>query len=175
MPYVAELEPGEQLFTQVWFASSRKSDPFSLAVSDRALFLPRQKFFAVKDDKFFERIPLSRIRAVARVRLSPYVWWAFAVLLVVTGLITTVLMMAPILAGKGGKVSGYPPALIVVGAVIPFAVRKRHGVEVRMVDGTFRWNPPLVVDSRSKVRIREAQDEILAACKKAGIQVISAE
>ena len=42
---------------------------------------------------------------------------------------------------------------------------------MQMARGRFRWDPPLVVDRASKQRIAATLDDILAACRSAGIQV----
>ena len=170
MAYQVQHEPGEKLITQVWYAPP-KAEPFSLAISDRAIFLPRMKAFAVKDPRYFERVPISNVRSVAKVRLRPYGWWVFAALLVALGAVTTYWMMEPILRGQGGRVSGFPPGIAVIGCVIPFAVKGRFAIEVRMSLRNFRWKAPIVVDRKSRDQIRDVQRQILDACRQVGIPV----
>lgn len=141
MPYTIELQHDEELLLDVNVVTSKKSKPFAFAVSNQALFLPREKVFAVSDPTYFERVPLSEVRTITRTRLRPYFWWVLAGLMLVVGTVTTYFMVQPLLAGKGGEVSGLPPALVVVGLVIPFVVRERFGIKVEMVEGTFSWKP----------------------------------
>jgi len=46
-----------------------------------------------------------------------------AAMMVVVGAISTFYMMRPQFKLQGGRVSGYPPAIVVVGLVIPFVIR----------------------------------------------------
>ena len=169
MPYTIELQPAEELIMSAGFRASAKALPFHFAVSNHSLFLPRTKLFAVNDPTYFEKVPLSQVTSVSRIRLRPYFWCALAALMILAGTITTILMVEPLLKGEGGQVSGYPPAIVVVGLVIPFAVKRRFGIEVRMTNGTFVWKPPIVLDRASKDAIRNLQDQIVSACAKVGI------
>ena len=127
MSYTVELQPAEELILNDGFQASAKSDPFWVAVSNRSLFLPRKKFFAVQDPYYLEKVPLSNVVSVSRIRLRPYAWWVLAALMILAGTISTILMIKPLITGEGGTVSGYPPAIVIVGLVIPFAVRRRLG------------------------------------------------
>ena len=175
MPFTVELETGERLLLETGFTASKNSEPFAFAVTDRGVFVPRKKLFAVKDPYYFERVPLSHIREVRIEPVRPYIAWTVAALMIAAGLVTTYLMMVPILRGEGGKVSGYPPAIVVVGLVIPYVIRGRRALVVRTTKGHFRWKAPLVVDGKSRTRIASVQEEILVACKKAGMHVFEAD
>ena len=107
MPFDVNLEEGERLLENLSFVVPKNSQVFHIAISDRALFLPRKKFFAVKDPSYSERVPLNRVREARVKKLSPFLLWTLALLMVVVGVATTGLMMLPILRGEGGQVSGY--------------------------------------------------------------------
>ena len=57
MPYSVELEQGEQLIGTYTLTIGKKAEPFAFAVSTQALFLPRKKFFAVKDPTYCQHCP----------------------------------------------------------------------------------------------------------------------
>jgi len=164
-----ELQPAEELLLNVFFQASEKSEPFLFAVSSRALFIPRKKLFAVRDPRYFEKVPLSNVMSVSRIRLQPHFWWVLAALMVLVGTVTTISMVIPMIKGESGTVSGYPPAIVVVGLVIPFAVRRRFGIRIQMTNGSFLWKPPVVLDKASKNKIRNIQDQIISTCTRAGI------
>jgi len=170
MAFVVELEPGETLLKQYWYAPP-KAEPFSFAISARAFFLPRKKRFAVSDALYFERVPLSDIRSATKVRLRPYGWWVFAAILIVVGVWSSILMMEPILRGHGGTMSGFPPGIAVIGIVVPFAVRGRYAVVLNLASGKFQWKAPIAVDRKSREEIRAIQDGILEMCRKLGVPV----
>ena len=141
MPFDVKLEEGEHPIALLSFVASKKSEAFHLAVTDRAVFLPRKKFFAVKDPTYCERVPLNRVIEANVKKLSPYFLWTLALVMVLAGTVTTGLMMLPILKGEGGEVSGYPPAVAVVGLVIPFIARRRYGLSISIVNEAFLWKP----------------------------------
>src|SRR5436190_20211579 len=128
MPYSVELERDEQLIGSYSLTLGKKAEPFVFAVTTQALFLPRKKFFAVKDPTYFERAPLHSVREVRIQRLRPYAMLVLAAIMVVVGAVTTFYMMRPQFKLEGGQVSGYPPAIVVVGLVIPFVIRGRYGL-----------------------------------------------
>jgi hypothetical protein len=171
MPYHIVLEAGEELIGSFSLTLSKRAEPFVFAVTNQALFLPRKKFFAVKDPTYFERVPVRTVREVRVQRLRPYAMLVLAAIMIVVGGTTTFLMVRPLLKGKGGQVSGYPPALVVVGAVIPFAIRGRYGFVVHYGEKEFRWKPTISVDRKSRVATADLLTEIARACGEAGCRV----
>jgi hypothetical protein len=173
MAYKPELEPNENLALQIAFKVSEKSAVFNFAVSDRALYWPAIKAFAMNDATYFKRIRNNEISEVCVRRLPPYGLWIVAALMVLVGLATTYFMCAPLISHEPGThtVSGWPIAIFVGGILLPLAARGRLGLEVRTHDKKFRWKPPLVVDKASKQKIQATFDEIIAACEKSGLRV----
>ena len=55
MPFEVNLEAGEQLILKYAFPQLE----FGFAVTDRAVFLPAKKWFAVSDLFYFHRVPIS--------------------------------------------------------------------------------------------------------------------
>ena len=171
MPYDVVLEQGEDLIGSFSLTLRKSAEPFVFAVTNQELFLPRKKFFAV-DPRYFERVPVRTVQEVRIQRLRPYAMLMLAAIMIVAGGITTFLMVRPLLKGEAGRVSGYPPALVVVGAAIPFAIRGRYGLKVSYVEKEFRWKPTISVDKKSRVATANLLTEITNACSKAGCHVV---
>jgi len=73
---------------------------------------------------------------------------------------------------QGGRVSGYPPAAVVVGLVIPFVVRGRYGLVVRYSDKRFRWKPTIAVDKKSREETSDFLTQIAEACRTGRCNVL---
>lgn len=168
MPLEVELEPGEELLTNLGYQASEDSRPFAIAISDRALYLLGRKRIALSDPYFFQRVPKEQVELVRIRRLRPHGMWAVALLSFVTGLVLSVLMVLALVHGEETKVSGYPLALVVVGLVIPFAIRGRYGLLVEMAK-PYRWKPPIVLGRRDRESIQSVFDEIVEGLQAAGI------
>src|SRR5277367_6569768 len=103
MAYKPEMEPTEKLALQIAFKVSEKAATFNFAVSDRALYWPATKAFAVNDATYFKRIRNSEIFEVCVRRLPPYGLWVVAVLMVLAGLATAYIIYAPIIRHMPGE------------------------------------------------------------------------
>jgi hypothetical protein len=171
MPFDIILEEGEQLIANLSFGVPHDSDIFHLALTNRAVFLPRKKFFAVKDATYFERVPLNRIVEAKIKKLSPVFLWALALLMVAVGTVITCLMMIPLLRREGGEFSGYPPAVALVGLVIPIIARRRYGLSISIVDGGFLWKPRLHVDKTSRNAVDAFLTQVAESLRQAGVNV----
>jgi hypothetical protein len=182
MPCVIEPEPGEHVLLDLAFRASdkqtvsrtaEKPDDLRLGISDRAVYLPAKRFVVSGDPCYFRRVPKDQVRLVQLQTLRPYALWIAAVLMVLAGLVTEVLMMMPLVMQIPGKykVSGWPLAILVGGLLLPLAARGRLRLVMHLTRGRFRWDPPLVVDHASKRRIAATVDDILTACRSAGLQV----
>lgn len=172
MPYEIADESGEEMLLNTSFTASQKSEPFRIALSNLAIYLPRKKAFAMKDPTYFERVPFSNVIEVRIHRIKPYFMWSLAAAMILVGAVTTVWMMMPVLRGEGGKVSGYPPAIVVVGLVIPFIAGRRFSLDVKTTGKPFRWKPELLVDKKSRTKVDNYLSEIGNACQKAGLNVV---
>jgi hypothetical protein len=173
MAYKPELESNENLFLQIAFKVSEKSQPFNFAVSDQAIYWPATKTFAIKDATYFKRIRNNEIYEVRVRRLPSHGLWIVAALMVLVGIVTSCAMIVPLLNHDSGEhtVSGWPLAILVGGILLPFAARGRVGLEIKTHNSTFRWKPPLVVGKPPKQKIRAILDEIIAACEKSGLRI----
>ena len=172
MPYSVELDRDEQLIGTYTLTIGKRAEPFAFAVSTQALFLPRKKFFAVKDPTYFERVPLNTVREVRIQRLRPHAMLVLAAIMVAAGVVTTFLMVGPLGKGEGGKIRGYPPAIVVVGLVIPFVIRGRYGLVVTYGEKRFRWKPTISVDKKSRAETTDFLMHIAEACRTARCNVI---
>jgi len=174
MAYEPQLEPDEKLISQFTVILSKKAKPFHFAVSDQALYWPEQKLIALTDPFYFRRIPHNRVQEVSLRRLSPYLLWLLAGIMILAGLGTSFAMMEPVLTKEPGshRVSGWPFAVFVGGILLPFAAKGRFGLRIKTSDKDFSWKPPLVVDRLSKDKIAAALSGILESCQHAGLRVM---
>ena len=171
MPFDISLEEGERLIADLSFVIPKDPTALRIGITDRAVFLPRKKLFAVKDPTYSERVPLNRVVEAKVMRLNPYFLWALAVLMVAVGTITTVLMLLPVFKGGSGRLSGYPPAVAIVGVVIPFVSRRRYGLLISIVGETFLWKPRIHVDRASRSALQLFLTQTADALREAGVNV----
>src|SRR5436309_14072524 len=122
MAYKVVPEPGEKVEAQIDLNLSKKAQPFSFSISDRALYIPRTKVIAKTDPFYFQRVPLDQVRHINVRRLRPYALWILAPIMILIGVITTYAMIEPFVTQEPGvhHVSGWPLALFVGGFVIPY-------------------------------------------------------
>jgi hypothetical protein len=182
MPYVIQPEPGEKVLLDLSFRASEKQvvyrtaerpDDLRLGISDQAIYLPAKRFVVSGDPCYFRRVPREQVSLVQIQTPRPYALWIAAALMVLVGLMTEILMMMPLVMQIPGRyrVSGWPLAILVGGLLLPLAARGRLRLVMHLARGRFRWDPPLVMDRASKQRIAATLDDILTACRSAGIQV----
>jgi hypothetical protein len=172
MPFVIEPEMGETIILEAEYAASEKSVPFAFGITNRAIFLPAKKTFAMKDPWYFRRVPLSDVREVRIRRLKPHVLTIVGICMVVVGLYAGIGMFNADYLRGGGKISGWPIAIFVGGLILPFIARGRFGLVVTLARGKFRWKPPLVVDRPSKENIAAVLAAIVQGSRSAGIHVL---
>ncbi len=171
MPFDVPLEQGEELLLNEFHRPTQKVEPFAFGVSNRAIFLPAKKIFAVRDPWHFRRVPLSEVQTVVLRRLRSIGVWVLSVVMVAAGLLTTYWMLSPANRSSGGRVSGYPIAVVVVGLVLPFLARGRYALVVSLTSGSFKWKPPITVGGAGKSEGLAVQERILEACRKVGLHV----
>ena len=171
MPFEITLQEGERVIANLTFMVPNGPAAFHIAVTDRAVFLPGKKAFAVKDPTYAERVGLNQVVEVKIKKLGSVFLWILAALMVLGGAAVTMLMMRPVLQGQGGHISGYPPAIAVVGLVIPFLARRRYGLTIAMVGRTFRWKPRLYVDKASRSAAGRFLTDVSTAFREAGVSV----
>jgi hypothetical protein len=173
MAYEPELEPGETLEFDTAFQVTAKTPAFHFALSNRAVFWPAKKMFAMTDATYFKRLRHDEVQEVCVKRLHPYGLWTLALLLVLAGAAMLYLIYSPTPHHRQGDeiVTGWPFALIAGGILLPFVARGRYGLEIRTHTDTYRWKPPLVVDKPSKGKVRMVLDEIVEACEGVGLRV----
>jgi len=172
MPFVIEPEAGETIILEAEYAASEKSEPFGFGITNRAIFLPAKKTFAMKDPWYFRRIPLSDVREIRIRRLKPHVLTILGICMIVVGLYTGIGMFNSDYQLAGGKIYGWPVAIFVGGLILPFIARGRFGLVVTLAKGRFRWKPPLVVDRPSKENVAAVLAAIVQGARSAGIHVL---
>jgi len=171
MPFIVDPQPGEEVYLLREFRGSH-AHVFAMAVSNQAVYLPAQKLTLGKDPWYFKRIPLSDVKEVGLVKQKAFYIYILAVIMIVSGALLAYLMMAPVLRGQPGKVSGWPLAMIVGGVLLPFIARGRRTLVVKMSKGKYKWKPQLAVDKKSRETCLKIQDDMLQACIRAGIRSV---
>lgn len=169
MPFVVEPQPGEEVFVVKEFRSAH-GHVFAMAVSNQAIYLPAMKFAAKMDPWYFKRVALSEVMEVSLVKQKPISIYLLSIAMIVFGVFMTYLMIGPVLRGEEGWVSGWPIAIIIGGFIVPFIGKGRKTLFVRMTKGKYKWRPQLAVDKESRDIYAGLQNEIIQACKKAGIR-----
>lgn len=169
MPFTVEPHVGEELHITREFRGSH-GHVFAMAVSNRAIYLPEQRMTLKTDSWYFKRVPLSDVVEVNISKQKSIYIYAVSLLLVVAGLLMIYLMMDPVLRGEGGRVSGWPFAILVAGVVIPFIARGRKILSVKMNRYRYKWKPQLALDRRTRNTYSAIQADLLEACRRAGIK-----
>ena len=170
MPFIVDLQPNEEVYLSREFRGTH-GQVFAIAISNQAVYLPVQKFALKKDPWYFRRVPLSEVQQVRLIKQKPVFVFILAALMIVFGGVTGFLMMGYAVRGEPIRVTGWPLAFFVGGIVIPFIARGRRTLVVIMSSGKYKWKPQLAIDSKARETYRKLQDEIVQACRKAGIQV----
>ena len=148
-----------------------------MAVSNQALYLSAQKFTLARDHWHFKRVPLNDVLEVRVTKQRPIYIITLSLIMVCFGTVLSVLMMWRAfnpMPGVPYSVSGWPMAIAVGGIIIPFIARGRKILVVKMRKGKFKWKPQLALDKKTREECSNLQDEILRACKKAGVQTAEA-
>jgi len=176
MPFIVDRQPGEELYLQREFRGSH-DHVFAIAVSNQAVYLSAQKLALKKDPWYFKRVPLSDVKEVALVKQRPFYLVMLSLSMFVLGTVLSFLMMWRALDPMPGvpyKVSGWPIAIALGGIIIPFIARGRKTLLVTMRKSKFKWKPQLAVDKKTRELCSNLQNEVLLACKKAGIPTVDA-
>ena len=105
-------------------------------------------------------------------RIRPVATWLLALPMIAAGATLTAIMFWPLLHGLKGEISGYPPALVICGLVVPFVARKRYSLEIQLVRGTFRWTPPILIDQASRISTLNFFGTLADAFGNAGVHVV---
>jgi hypothetical protein len=172
VPFTVDPQPGEEVYVFREFRGSH-GHVFAMAVSNQAVYLPMQKLVLKRDAWCFKRVPLSEVTEV-NVRKQKAVWiYLFSAGMIIFGGVATFMMMrSALLQMPGSKVSGLPIAILVCGFVVPFIARGRATLIVKLIKGKFKWKPQLAVDKKTREIQSKLQDDILQACRKAGIRTV---
>jgi hypothetical protein len=174
VPFIVEPQPGEEVYVQKEFRGSH-DHVFAMAVSNQALYLSAQKFALKVDPWYFKRVPLSDVHEVRLAKQRPLYLILLSLSMIGFGSVLSFLMMWHAFnptPGVTGSVSGWPIAIAVGGLIIPFIAIGRKTLVVRMRKGKFKWKPQLALDKKTRQLCSSIQDEILQACKKAGIKTV---
>ena len=142
MPITMDLEPGETVLLD--------SAEFALGVTDRAIFIPKKKWFAASDPWFMQRVPRADIQEVRIKRLPSERLFGVSAVLILVGLSWSYVVF---LSRHGMSLVAF--MILLLGIALPFLVRGRFGLVTTMTKGRFKWKPPLVFDDASKNEISQ--------------------
>ena len=170
MPFTIDPQPGEQVYVARDFRGSH-NHAFAMAVSNQAVYVSAQSSSATAAKTYGKRIPLNEVRAVQLRKERGTSLLLLSAGMFIFGLAVSVLMMwQAIDPGPGGyTVSGWPFAITVGGLVIPFVSRGRKSLVVMTREAEYKWTPQLSIDKKTRNNCVELQNELLAACRRAGI------
>ena len=146
---------------------------FAMAVTNQAIYIPVQKLVLKRDSWSFKRVLLSDVLEVSLIRQRPISLILLSAAMIIFGTVLSVLMMWRAFNPMEGviyKVSGWPMAIAVGVLIIPFIARKRRTLLVRMRKRKYKWKPQLAIDKKTGQLCADIQDELLQACKRAGIK-----
>jgi hypothetical protein len=174
MPFTIDPQLDEEVYLLREFRGSH-DHVFAMAVSNQAVYVSAQKLALKRDPWYFKRIPLNEVEEVRIVKQRPVYVLLVGLLMISFGGILSVLMMWRAfnpMPGVAYHVSGWPFAILVGGIIIPFIARGRKTLLVRTRQGRFKWKPQLVLDKKTRERCSHIQDDLVAACRRAGISIV---
>jgi len=172
MPTEISLQPEEKLIFKDTFHENSRTYPVTFAVTDRAVFVTREKHLA-KESYTLERIPLSGIRQVFLSRERRRSVIISSALVFVFGLMLTVWMIIPILNGEStAKMMPLPPLIMIFGLIMPFLKKQRKALVVQLNDGIYKWKPQIAFNKYNQTRVQTMQQQFLAACRHVGVHVM---
>ena len=175
MAFETSLQDDERIILDESFQSGRMH-PVAFRVTTKALYLPAQKRFALVDDWYFRRVPLSDVQSVELRRSSTTSTWITALVLIALGISLSRLMpQTQWKSPDGTRTEFYPSSIAIFGVMILFAGLGRTELIVALSDGPYRWRAPSSPWPRGKRAALEFQRRVLGACRTAGVPVVSDE
>ena len=166
------LEPFEQVIFQETFQGERQTIPFAFAASKSAIFVSKEKHFAMESWRFV-RIPVTNIKRVLLRKERPFVLWASGAVIFAFGLTLTILLTMANNSPDSPHItiSALPYLITIFGAALPFLAKNRRTLVVEMVKGKYKWKPKMQFDKKERERIEKLQDNILKTCRSIGIEI----
>lgn len=168
LSFELDLKEDERCFYHRALAVSHR--PMCLGVTDKALFIAREKFLKIKAYGM-QRIPLEDVKDVILSReRGPKVWLKWSVVLAfgIGSMITMAIGLwlspnvKPGIMGTAG-----PLAFALVGLIMLIDGRWRLVLTIRTPKKDYRWRPN-IFDSRDNVK--ELQEGFLSACHYAHVR-----
>ena len=165
--YDLNLAEDERCFYH--YALQHTSRPMCLGVSDRALFIARERFLKLKSHTM-QRLPFTEVKEVVLSReRGTWVWFKWAIVLAFGVVSMAVMALGLTLAPdvKPGIVGiGGPVAFTFVGLMMLIDHRWRLVLTIRTEKKDWRWRPS-IFDRRDEVKY--LRETFLDACRYAGI------
>jgi len=171
MPVDIDPLPNERTIVNVKYQASSRSVPFALGITDQAVYVPAKKLWARDDPWYIKRVPITQVRQVIVKRTPALAILLVAALMVAGGLLFLFFMLDPIVHGQGGRISGWPLAILVGGLLLPFVARGRRSLRIVFNEGKYNWTPPVVIDKGSREYIQQLLDHIIGGFRSAGVSV----
>jgi hypothetical protein len=167
MAYELNLEPGEKVIFESEIAEGDLGEPFLVAVSDRAVYFPRKKWFALSDPYRTLRLELSELREVS-----------------IRGSHSLVLMVLGALAAGGGvaviaaAMTSFRDLTLglkfgAFGVLLVWGAFGRQRIIASTVTTSYTWRRPLRASKEGRRLLSSTLHDLLSACRRVGVYVPS--
>lgn len=162
------LEAGERPIERIEVGFKKGHDPkaLRLLLTDRRLFHPGMKTFAIADAVTTEAMPVSAIEAV-EFRMPSALWrWGLALGLAIVGAATT---FGPVSIDGDLRLSVFSAGLV-VSPLVPWLARSKRILVVRGVGRSFRWASPIVVGVVDNTKLTDLEGALRRWCAAVGVR-----
>jgi hypothetical protein len=180
------LKSGEKLIFKDGLEAAHYPYPFTFAVTDRAIFVTKEKHFAA-ESWYLERIPLEQIRRIILKREKISSVLAVSGLIFFFALLLLIFTFIPFFNGEPeAEIRFMPFTLLILGISMPFLAARRKILIIETTGQTYKWKPKIVTGwklddwrlgfinkAENRDRIRQMQENFLKACRKAGIKILT--
>jgi len=167
MPYRVVLESGENLIFQAAIDEAQLGEPFLVALSDKALFFPKKRWFAVSDPYSTVRIDLSELREVAVRGSRSLALPLLGILFVGFGaaiVIESQFFSHDVIVGLRASV---------LGTAIVYGALGRQRLVASTVSAKLVWRRPMRAKPAGRKQLSNTLGQLLEACRRAGAYVPS--
>ena len=167
MAYSMNVETGERVVLVQDVYEKLLGEPFFIAATDRALYFPVRKPFAISDPYATRRLPLSDVRQISVRSVRSPIPLILGLLLLLFG------MYAVIDDFHKGRVPALGARHVFTASLLLIGLIGRRALVVDTVRGTHVWK----YSTRQKGRdiLDGVFTRVLAACRTVGVQAVAAD
>lgn len=150
MSYDAQVQPGEIIQYHGQFQKNKNADPFAITVTDKAVYIPRKKSFAISDPYYFERWCKEDVLNWRVEKIKPFGMYVLGSVITVLGLLCSWLMFEIIYTNGQGTLAVAPLFLIGLGLTIFLSASSRMTISIITSEKKFRWKYPMSISNEQK-------------------------